>query len=77
MLLSGALILQYYAHKKMSEMRYLVFMRYEFEKEWFSPYLMKLYTIALEIGLILCLLIVIFSILVTVNNISLSFLQKN
>lgn len=61
-LLSGALILQYYADKKMGVMRYLVFMRYEFEKGWFNPYLMKLYTISLEVGFIICLGVLIFSI---------------
>jgi len=60
-LLSGALILQYYADKKMGVMRYLVFMGYEFEKGWFNPNLMKLYTISLEAGFIICLGIWIFS----------------
>jgi len=62
-LVSGALILQYYADKKMGVMRYVVFMRYEFEKGWFSPDLMKLYTITLEAGFIICLVILIFSII--------------
>lgn len=62
LLLSGALILQYYADKKMGVMRYLVFMRYEFEKGWFNPYLMKLYTISLEVGFVICLGVLIFSI---------------
>ena len=60
-LLSGALILQHYADKKMGVMRYLVFMGYEFEKGWFNPNLMKLYTISLEAGFIICLGIWIFS----------------
>jgi peptidoglycan/LPS O-acetylase OafA/YrhL len=62
LLLSGALILQYYADKKMGVMRYLVFMRYELEKGWFNLYLMKLYTISLEVGFIICLGVLVFSI---------------
>ena len=63
LLLSGALILQYYADEKMGVMRYLVSMNYEFEKGWFNPSLIKLYTITLETEFIICLFILIFSLL--------------
>lgn len=67
-LLSAALVLQYLSDKKMGVMRYLVFLRYEFEKGWFNPNLIKLYETILEAGFILCLFIIIFSIFIRKNR---------
>ncbi|HZK53507.1 MAG TPA: hypothetical protein VFC84_04875 [Desulfosporosinus sp.] len=63
LLISGALILQYYSDEKMGVMRYLVSMNYEFDKGWFNPSLIKLYTITLETEFVICLFILIYSLL--------------
>lgn len=61
LLLSVALVLQYLSSQKMGVMRYLVFLRNEFEKGWLSPHLVNIYELILGAGLILCLLFIIYS----------------
>ncbi|GFR35701.1 hypothetical protein [Thermobrachium celere] len=59
LLLSVSLILHYLSDKKMGVARFLIFKRSEWEKSFFSSYLIKIYII---LALLLLVVLVIFSI---------------
>jgi cytochrome b subunit of formate dehydrogenase len=66
--LCGAFVLQYLSTKKMGVMRYLVFIKNEFESGYFRPQLMRIYTSIIIIGIIACTMIFLYNILKTKNT---------